>query len=167
MTHPAALAPDDLLRQCTLERGRSGGPGGQHRNKRETHVTLTHGPTGVTAQAGERRSGEENRRVALSRLRMALAIEVRRGVPAGEARSDLWRSRCRDGRIACGPRHADFPAMLAEALDMLHACGLDHRKAAIRLDCTPSQLVRLLERHPPALVSLNRVRAERGLPELK
>ncbi len=76
-THPAALPDDALLAECDLGRGRASGPGGQHRNKVETAVTLTHRPTGVTAQASERRSQIENKRVALRRLRLKLATEVR------------------------------------------------------------------------------------------
>ena len=61
--HPAMLDEDELLKDVTMERGRSGGPGGQHRNKNETAVTLTHGPTGISAQAGERRYAEINRKM--------------------------------------------------------------------------------------------------------
>ena len=160
--HPAALTDDDLLKECELARSRSGGPGGQHRNKVETKVTITHRPTGIEAHAGERRSVQDNKRVALFRLRLALALLVREPVPIGEARSSLWRSRCRDGRIVCSPEHRDYPAMLAEALDMIETCSLDPGTAALRLECTPSQLVKLVKDHPPALEHWNRSRADRG-----
>lgn len=160
--HPAALSDDDLLSQCELTRGRTSGPGGQHRNKVQTLVILTHRPTGITGRAGERRSPENNRKVALRRLRLALAVGVRVGVPAGEARSELWRSRCRGRAIACNPRHHDYPAMLAEAMDMLESCRGDPRRAAVRLDCSMSQLVKLIKLHPPALAAVNDRRAARG-----
>lgn len=166
-THPAAMTEDDLLKQCTIGKGRSSGPGGQHRNKVETKVTLTHEPTGLSAHASERRSAEENRRVALRRLRLVLATEVRHGVPLGDARSELWKSRCSGGRIACNPEHRDYPAMLAEALDMLDACGGDVKKASLRLDCSASQLIKLIKDHPPALERVNRDRAAKGQHGLK
>lgn len=56
LRHPAAIDPDELLRQCDEKRIRRGGPGGQHRNKVETAVVLHHRPTGMTAEASERRS---------------------------------------------------------------------------------------------------------------
>lgn len=166
-THPAALPEPALLRDCTITRGRSGGPGGQHRNKTETHIIITHTPTGLIGQAGERRSAEVNRKVALRRLRLELATRHRLGVSPGEARTELWIRRCRGGRIACNPAHADFPAMLALALDVLEACRLDHKRAAIRLGCTPSQLVRFLKDHPPAWGLVNEQRGGRGMPALK
>lgn len=162
MSHPAALEEAELLRQCEKERSRSGGPGGQHRNKVETMVSLTHTPTGVEAHAGERRSVRENMPVAVRRLRLALAVRVRCPVPLGEARSALWLSRTRGGRIVCSVEHRDYPAMLAEALDMVGACGLDAKKAALRLGVTPTQLVRFVGDHPPALEWWNAGRLAAG-----
>lgn len=99
----------------------------------------------------------ENRRVAIRRLRLALAIRVRCEVPIGDARSELWRSRCSaEGRVACNTEHHDYPAPLAEAPDMVHACGLDVKKAAARLLCSASQLIKLIQQHPAAIEDLNR-----------
>ncbi len=166
--HPATLDDEALLAQCTLGRGRSGGPGGQHRNKVETEVTYTHTPTGVHAKAGERRSAEENRHVAAKRLRLALATQVRVFWPyTKEGKTELWTSRLEKGRVRCNPRHADFPALLAEALDAIWASNFDHRKAALRLDCTPTQLVRFVAEEPTALSAWNDARGHKGLRPLK
>jgi len=166
-THPAALPEDDLMREVEIVKGRAGGPGGQHRNKVETLVLLRHTPTGIEASAGERRSAEQNRRVALRRLRLALATEHRVEVPIGDARSDLWRTRCRNERVVCSPKHQDFPAVLAEAMDVLWACGLDPKRAGVRLVCTPTQLIKLTRAHPPALARWNDARQSKGLRRLK
>ncbi len=174
--HPAALEDEELLKACTVGRGRSSGPGGQHRNKVETLVTITHEPTGLTAQAGERRSQIENHRMAVFRLRLLLATSVRvepprlRGMDLFSdepAASALWRGRLKGRTIACNPGHRDYPALLAEAMDVLMDCGTDAAKAAGRLGVTTSQLVRLVKDHRPALAALNAARAARGQRALR
>ena len=44
------------------------GPGGQNRNKRMTGVRVVHLPTGIRAEATERRSQNQNLEAALERL---------------------------------------------------------------------------------------------------
>lgn len=69
-----------VLREGDLEITffKSSGPGGQHKNKRETAVRVRHLPTGLTAAATEERSQARNREVALERLFEALARLRRR-----------------------------------------------------------------------------------------
>ena len=165
--HPAALDPERLLADCDVTRTRRSGPGGQNRNKVETAVVLVHRPSGLVVEAGERRSQAENARNALFRLRLALAVAVRLPIGPDAAPSPLWRARCRDGRIAVNPRHDDFPALLAEALDVLWARGMDVRAAAEVLGCSASQLTRLLKDEPRALRLVNERRAQDGRRPLR
>jgi peptide chain release factor len=69
---------------------RASGPGGQHVNRTESAVRVTHLPTGVQATAAEERSQHRNRKLALARLARKLA-----GVASkrqGEARQARWRA---------------------------------------------------------------------------
>jgi protein subunit release factor B len=59
---------ESLERDCDLEFFVAGGPGGQHRNKVETGVRLTHRPTGLVVTATERRSQSANREAAYERM---------------------------------------------------------------------------------------------------
>jgi hypothetical protein len=154
--HPACVDPMELMKACRLERARRGGPGGQRRNKVETAVILTHLPTGISAQAAERRSPAENQRLALFRLRLKLALEVREPFVSP---LPVWTGRCRAGRIAVNDEHQDFPAMIAQALDAIEACGDSVSDAADRLGCTATQLVNLLRREPEALRRVNERRS--------
>jgi len=160
MKHPAALDDDTLLRQCDVRRLRRSGPGGQHRNKVETAVCLSHTSSGVKAEASERRNQAENRAVAIFRLRVNLALEVRGQDADGQVPSDLLRSRLQGGRISVSPRHADFPIILAEILDAI-APEADVKRAAESLGCSFSQLVKFLKKEPRALALVNRWRADR------
>src|SRR5262245_22983360 len=158
--HPAALPVELLLAQCEIRRMRRSGPGGQHRNKVETAVCIVHRPTGISAEASERRSQAENHALALFRLRLRLAIEVRRTLGLSCSLSPLWRARCRGGQIGVNSEHDDFPAVLAEALDVVAACENDLRRAAAMLDCTASQLTKLLKQEPRAIATINRARQQ-------
>jgi hypothetical protein len=165
--HPAALPIKNLLADCDVRRTRRSGPGGQHRNKVETAVCIEHRPTGVSAEASERRSQEENRQMAIFRLRRRLAIEIRQEPARPYRPSRLWESRCRDGKVAVNPRHDDFPALLAEALDVLAACENDVKSAATLLGCTTSQLTKFLHDEPRAMAIVNQARERKGLHRLK
>ncbi|MGC8640108.1 MAG: peptide chain release factor family protein [Isosphaeraceae bacterium] len=169
--HPARLDPDALAADCDFRATRRSGPGGQNRNKVETAVILTHRPSGKSAEAAERRTQGENRRAALFRLRLKLAVEIRTptATPKGEPYrpSQLWQRRCRDGRITINPTHDDFPALLAEALDVLAETDNDPKRAAVELGCTPSQLIKLLKDDPRALVLVNEERRRAGLRPLQ
>lgn len=163
--HPAASSLTRLSAECHVERLRRSGPGGQHRNKVETAVRLHHLPTGVRAEASERRSQAQNQAAALFRLRVNLALEVRRPRGPDDGPSPLWQSRCHGLKVSAS--HADFPALLAEALDVLAAWNADPKPAAAMLGCTPSQLVRLLKLDPRGLALVNRWRLERQLHALR
>ncbi|XAM01563.1 peptide chain release factor-like protein [Phycisphaeraceae bacterium D3-23] len=165
MPHPAALEIDDLLADCDVQRTRGSGPGGQHRNKVETAVRLTHRPTGLSVLASERRSQEQNRAAAAARLRVKLALTVRRPVgadPGEPIPSARWSARVKGGRLSINPSHDDFPALLAEALDHLAADEYDVAVSAQALGVSTSQLVKLLRHEPAGLEQVNRERKQRG-----
>jgi hypothetical protein len=165
--HPATLEPADLLRQCEMSFGRTAGPGGQHRNKVETQVNLVHRPTGLAATASERRSQAQNRHRAIWRMRVKLAIEARVRVhPQRHTPSPLWCSRRQGTKLPVNPAHSDYPSLLAEAMDVIHARGFDVAGAAGVLGVTMSQLVKLLRHEKHALAQVNEGRTRRGLPAL-
>lgn len=164
--HPASLSEELLLRECQLERTRRSGPGGQHRNKVESAIVATHLPTGVRAEASERRSQEQNRDMAVTRLRLRLALDVRR--PLSAEPSALWCARrTAAGKFSVSDQHIDFPALVAEALDCVVAREYDVRAAAEGLGVSTSQLVKLLSAAQPALRNVNEARVRAGMPPLR
>jgi peptide chain release factor len=73
-----------------FETMRASGPGGQHVNRTESAVRVTHVPTGLQASASEERSQRRNKKLAMARLLRKLEDlkEQRRG----EGERDRWRA---------------------------------------------------------------------------
>ena len=167
MPHPATLSIDELLKSCELAQTRRGGPGGQHRNKTESAIVLTHLPSGIIGQASERRSQHENREVAIERLRLNLALAVRIQRTPDQIPSALWQSRRRGQTITVSETHADYPALLAEVFDVLETDQAEVAVSAGRLGVSTSQLIKFLKRCPAAFQKINQDRDRLGLGKLK
>ena len=161
--HPANLSDEDLLTFCDLQRLRRSGPGGQHRNKVETAVLIIHSPSGIRAEANERRSQEQNKSEAMKRLKVKLACRIRTFRAPELVPSSLWDRHCSSGKLSISLKNTDYPALLAEALDIVYQESLDLKIAASQLHCSMSQLVKFLKKTPPAWTKLNQDRKEKGL----
>ena len=166
--HPATLSDAQLKKQCRTTFGRASGPGGQHRNKVQTAVSITHEPTGIQASATERRSQSQNQHVANRRLRLKLAMKVRTHIhPRRYKPTELWQRRRQGDKLAVNPKNRDYPPLLAEALDVVVACEFDVGGAAGVLGITMSQLARLIRHERHAFAMVNEGRTARGLQALK
>jgi protein subunit release factor B len=100
---PMAIHLKKLLEQCDVETFRGSGPGGQHRNKTESAVRMTHRPTGIVRVASDERSQLLNRKIALERIWRALEARRRKPkprVPTGPTKASQER------RLAAKQVHA-------------------------------------------------------------
>lgn len=94
-------------RNLEIDTMRGTGPGGQLVNKRESTVRIVHIPTGVAIKCGEQRDQEENKRIALHKLRLKLSDMKFKAIQEEEAkiRSNQVRSVMRSEKI----RTFNFP----------------------------------------------------------
>ena len=69
MTIKVPESDEELLRECVVDTFRSSGPGGQHVNKTESAVRLTHTPSGIVVTSRAERSQHKNKARALAELR--------------------------------------------------------------------------------------------------
>ncbi len=105
-----ALNDEKLIAECEIDYFVAGGPGGQHRNKTESGVRLTHRASGITVIATERRSQGMNRDVALERLReklraLTVVPKVRRATkPTKGSQERRIAEKKRDSKVKAGRR---------------------------------------------------------------
>ncbi|XP_047334354.1 uncharacterized protein LOC124938035 [Impatiens glandulifera] len=170
------LTDDRLMDQCEMDTYKSSGPGGQHRNKRETSVRLKHLPTGIISQASEERSQHKNRTMALVRLRTLLALKVRNPIdldtysPPMELLQILPTKSTIRGRECgsqIGPNNSKFALGIQALLDLMFAVDGSVSDAAKRLGLSTGALSRLILSDDSLRAAANEIRASKGLKPLK
>lgn len=107
---PAISVHEIDMKDVRIDVSRGSGPGGQHRNKVNSCVTMLHRPTGITARV-DGRDQHRNRQVAIEVLRArvlqyrtdkmtAAVAEIRRGQIGSGMRGDKVRTyRVRDNQM--------------------------------------------------------------------
>ncbi|KAL9238336.1 hypothetical protein vseg_012769 [Gypsophila vaccaria] len=167
---------EELMSECEMGTFKTSGPGGQHRNKRETAVRLKHLPTGIIAQASEDRSQHMNRASALKRLRALLALKVRRPVdletycPPKQLLQILPpKSTVRGSE--CGsqikPNNQKFIEGIQALLDLIYAVEGSVADAAKHLGISTGALSRIILSDDSLRLAVNELRASKGMKPLK
>ena len=109
--HEVKIDPRDLEEHFT----RGSGAGGQHRNKTDSCVVLTHTPSGITVRVDGGRSQHINRQTALGVLRARLKV-------AGDERTTKERNATRRRQVGMGAR-GDKVRTIAIQRDTVHDHG--------------------------------------------
>ena len=176
-TSPVYLPESELERACRFETLRRSGPGGQNRNKVETGARFYHLASGLVGEATERRYQIENRKIAMRRLRLKLALSIR-DVPDltrdlnGDATFShpedfVWFRRLVAGKIRASKESFDYPILVAEFFDAYAATNEDMKSTVKLLQTTSSQIIRLLSAAPSALTQLNNLRESAGASKFR
>jgi len=166
-----SLMLDDqaLVDQCEVDCFRASGPGGQKRNKTSSGVRLRHRPTGLVATAVEDRSQHVNKRRAIRRLRLTIALNIRsdvnlEGYAPGEQAAECITG---DGRIIVGRRDHRYAGFVGELLDVLVACDLRIGAAADLMGVSTGRLVSFLKDDPKVWERVNQMRTAAGHKALR
>jgi hypothetical protein len=163
-----SASDEELLRHVAIEHTRTGGPGGQHRNKVESGVRMKHPPTGVTVTATERRSQHQNKAEAVGRMRAALALGVRSPAVERDALpADLAAQLGLLHWHRVSPHNPLFWRLAARLLDRLTADQGRLSDAARALGVSTGTLSKFLSADPALWQAANRLRAAFGHTPLR
>jgi protein subunit release factor B len=84
------FSDEELLKECDIQAYRASGAGGQHIQKTDSAVRLTHRPTGITVTSQQERSQYLNKLYCLKKLRLkveALNYRPPKRIPTKKPRS--------------------------------------------------------------------------------
>lgn len=165
------LTSDDrlLAHACRMEAYQASGPGGQKRNRTYSAIRLTHPPTGISVIAEESRSQNENRLRALRRLRMAIALRVRRQPGCAEqAVPDIVRGYFKqDAPLQVNQKNPHYPIVCATILDALYLRQGSIGETSRLLGLSTGRLNRFLGRDMDLLHAVNELRSDFNLKPLR
>ena len=146
---------ESLIKACQIQFYKSTGPGGQKKNKTESAVRLTHEETGVEASAQDDRQQSVNRKRAVRRLRLKLAMEVRMDPVKWEGQLDM------------NPKNEKFPLFIAHIFDALEDSSWQVSTAGTFLELSTGKLIRILAKDDRVWQQANRRRQQLNLKPLK
>ena len=144
----------ELSEHCVMESFQASGPGGQKRNKKFSAVRITHKPTNLCVISTETRSQLNNRQIALRKLRIKLAIEIR-------------GPNISLDRLKIALLNPMYPLWLALLFDTLWGFKFSISETADSLHLSTSKLIKLIARDSNTWKIINYNRESFGLNKLK
>jgi hypothetical protein len=165
-----AATDEQLLAGCDVHIYKASGPGGQHRNKVSSAVRLRHKATGISAVANDSRSQHDNRRLAIKRLRMNLALQLRQPVLSADAPLPDVVAECLGKpkkttsdaplRLQVGRKDARFWPVAAHLLDWLTEAEARLAPVAARLGVSTGNLTSVFKSDRHLLAAVQSLRRE-------
>lgn len=162
-----ALTEEQLARLCKFEAYKSGGPGGQKRNKTSSAVKWTHIASGLQAHSNDFRLQSENRMRALHRLRFKLATERRTPIEIRGYGPPAWLVEARtSGKLTTNTKNPIYARLAAHVLDVFAATEGRLAETATLIGVPNSNLSHFLQAEHTVWAAAARIRAANNLPSL-
>ncbi|MCP4180077.1 MAG: peptide chain release factor-like protein [bacterium] len=127
------LISEDIffLKYCKAENFKSTGPGGQKKNKTSSAVRVTHIPTNLTATSDNYREQSINKKKAVKKLKIKIAINIR-------------GPKVKINRPVISTSSNDYPLWIAKIFDIFNENKYDIRNTAKILELSTSKLIKLI-----------------------
>ncbi|MDD7986728.1 peptide chain release factor-like protein [Lentisphaera marina] len=149
------LGDEDLLNLCSQDFFKASGPGGQKKNKTSSAVRLIHKESGIQASASEDRQQSVNKKRALRRLRLELALQIREDFSP-------WK-----GEWNMNEKNDLYAVLVATLIDGLEECNYQVSDLSKKLSLSTSALIKVLHKSQIVWRFVNEQRQKRNLKALK
>jgi len=157
-----------FLKTCRFDTYMASGHGGQKRNRTYSAVRLTHRPTSLAVIAEESRSQSENKLKALKRLRLAIALRVRKQTTGSFTIPEEIREYFKpDAPLQISLKNPLYPLACATVLDALYLAEGKIGAAAELLSISTGRLNKFISKDKDLLSAVNELRAHFNLKPLK
>lgn len=131
-----------FLKSCKTESFQSTGPGGQKKNKKFSAIRMTHIPTEVTVISDNYREQNINKKIAIKKLKIKIAINIR-------------GPKIELDRTIVSSSSDDYPLWIAKLFDILNNNKYDIKTTAVELSLTTSKLIKLIYKDKTVWKTIN------------
>jgi hypothetical protein len=145
------LSDAELLKECEISAYKGSGPGGQHRNKTNSGVKLK--INNVEIYSCDDRSAHVNKLLALKKLRLKIALQMREE-PALQIPFSFPGT---GGKISQDNNF--YPQFIADVLDRIYFCKGDLSEAAKMWSLSKSALNKIIIQDKKVLEAFQKIRS--------
>ncbi|WDE96948.1 peptide chain release factor-like protein [Lentisphaera profundi] len=149
------MTDEELLNRCKTDHYIATGNGGQKRNKTSSAVRLTLKDTSISATASEDRQQSVNKKRALRKLRLAIAMEMRQ-------EAQQWQ-----GQLDMNPKNAQYPLFIAALTDNLFDKNWQVSEVAKSMDLSTGKLIKIIAKDDTLWQFVNKERQKNDYKPLK
>ena len=130
----STMSDEELLSQCKTDHFIATGNGGQKRNKTSSAVRLSLKDTCISVTASEDRQQSVNKKRAIRKMRMAVAMEMRED-------TQPWK-----GQIDMNPKNSQYPIFIACLTDQLFAKNWQVSEVAKSMELSTGKLIKIISK---------------------
>ncbi len=149
------MSDEELLSHCKTGHYIATGNGGQKRNKTSSAVRLSLNDSDISVTASEDRQQSVNKKRAIRKMRIAIAMEMREEVKA-------WQ-----GQLDMNPKNAQYPLFVAFLTDSLFEYNWQVSEVAKSMDISTGKLIKIIAKDDTLWQYVNKERQKNGYKPLK
>ena len=149
------MSDEELLNNCKTDHFIATGNGGQKRNKTSSAVRLSLKNSDISVTASEDRQQSVNKKRALRKMRIAIAMEMRE-------EPKEW-----GGQLDMNPKNPQYPLFVACLVDHLFDKAWQVSEVAKSMDISTGKLIKIIAKDDSLWQFVNKERQRSGYKPLK